>query len=39
VRGARLEEFETAHMIQLEQPARFNQVVLDFLAEVDRARA
>jgi 3-oxoadipate enol-lactonase len=39
VRGARLEEFETAHMIQLEQPARFNQIVLDFLAEAERARS
>lgn len=38
VRGARLEEFDTAHMIQLEQPARFNQVVFDFLAETERAR-
>jgi pimeloyl-ACP methyl ester carboxylesterase len=39
VHGARLEEFDAAHMIQLEQPDRFNQVVLDFLAEADRARA
>jgi pimeloyl-ACP methyl ester carboxylesterase len=37
--GARLVEFEgVAHMIQLEEPERFNQVVLDFLAEVDRQR-
>jgi 3-oxoadipate enol-lactonase len=28
-----------AHMIQLEQPERFNELVLDFLAEVDRHRA
>lgn len=37
--GAGLVEFEgVAHMIQLEQPERFNQVVLDFLADVDRQR-
>lgn len=36
VAGAQLVEFPgVAHMIQLEQPDRFNQVVLDFLAEVD----
>jgi pimeloyl-ACP methyl ester carboxylesterase len=36
VAGARLVEFRgAAHMIQLEEPARFNQVVLEFLAEVD----
>ena len=35
VRGARLEEFEgVAHMVHLEQPERFNRLVLDFLAEV-----
>ena len=35
VEGARLVEFaEVAHMIQLEQPDRFNRVVLDFLSEV-----
>jgi len=40
VEGARLVEFEdVAHMIQLEQPVRFNRVVLDFLADVDAARA
>ena len=31
VPGARLEVFETAHMINLEQPERFNQVLLEFL--------
>jgi 3-oxoadipate enol-lactonase len=37
--GARLVEFEcVAHMIQLEEPEGFNQVVLGFLAEVDRQR-
>jgi pimeloyl-ACP methyl ester carboxylesterase len=35
VQGARIEEFDTGHMIQLEQPDRFNQIVLDFLAGVD----
>jgi 3-oxoadipate enol-lactonase len=40
VEGARLVEFEgVAHMIQLEQPERFNRVVLDFLADMDAARA
>jgi 3-oxoadipate enol-lactonase len=35
VAGARLEEFEgVAHMIQLEQPERFNRLVLEFLASV-----
>ncbi len=35
VSGARLVEFpNVAHMIQLERPERFNQVLLDFLAEV-----
>jgi pimeloyl-ACP methyl ester carboxylesterase len=39
VAGARLVEFEgVAHMIQLEEPGRFNRLVLDFLAEVDAAR-
>jgi 3-oxoadipate enol-lactonase len=34
-RDARLVEFDgTAHMIQLEQPQRFAEVVLDFLQEV-----
>ena len=31
VPGARLEEFETAHMINLEQPERFNQVLREHL--------
>ena len=31
VPGARIEEFDTAHMINLEQPARFNQVLREFL--------
>ena len=31
---ARLEEFDTAHMINLEQPARFNQVLREFLEGV-----
>jgi pimeloyl-ACP methyl ester carboxylesterase len=36
VEGARLVEFPgVAHMIQLEEPERFNRLVLDFLAEVD----
>jgi pimeloyl-ACP methyl ester carboxylesterase len=35
---ARIVEFPgVAHMIQLEEPERFNQLVLEFLAEVDRA--
>jgi 3-oxoadipate enol-lactonase len=39
VAGARVIEFQNvAHMIQLEQPERFNRVVLEFLAEVDRER-
>jgi pimeloyl-ACP methyl ester carboxylesterase len=39
VAGARVVEFpNVAHMIQLEEPERFNQLVLDFLAEVDRER-
>jgi 3-oxoadipate enol-lactonase len=38
VPGARLVEFPgVAHMIQLEEPERFSQLVLDFLAEVDRS--
>jgi 3-oxoadipate enol-lactonase len=37
--GARLVEFPgVAHMIQLEEPERFNEIVLEFLAEVDRQR-
>jgi 3-oxoadipate enol-lactonase len=37
VAGARLVEFEdVAHMIQLEQPERFNRLVLDFLDEAGR---
>lgn len=39
VRGARSLEFpNVAHMIQLEDPARFNRLVLEFLADVDRKR-
>jgi pimeloyl-ACP methyl ester carboxylesterase len=39
VGGASVVEFPgVAHMIQLEEPERFNRVVLDFLAEVDRQR-
>jgi pimeloyl-ACP methyl ester carboxylesterase len=39
VAGARQVEFPgVAHMIQLEEPERFNRLVLDFLAEVDRER-
>jgi 3-oxoadipate enol-lactonase len=30
---------DVAHMIQLEQPERFNELVLEFLAEVDRRLA
>lgn len=38
VRGARNHVFEgVAHMVNLEQPAEFNRLVLDFLAEVDTA--
>jgi pimeloyl-ACP methyl ester carboxylesterase len=37
VAGAQLVEFPgVAHMIQLEQPERFNRHVLDFLAQVDK---
>jgi 3-oxoadipate enol-lactonase len=37
VAGARLVEFHNvAHMIQLEEPDRFNALVLEFLAEVER---
>ncbi len=40
VAGARLVELPgVAHMIQLEEPERFNRLVLDFLAEVERERA
>jgi 3-oxoadipate enol-lactonase len=40
VAGARVSEFPgVAHMIQLEEPQRFEQLVLDFLAEVGRRRA
>jgi pimeloyl-ACP methyl ester carboxylesterase len=36
VAGARLVEFDgVAHMIHLEEPARFNELVLEFLGEVD----
>ena len=39
VAGARLVELAgVAHMIQLEEPERFNQLVLEFLGEVDRER-
>jgi 3-oxoadipate enol-lactonase len=39
VAGARAVEFpNVAHMIQLEEPKRFNQVVLEFLAGIDRER-
>jgi pimeloyl-ACP methyl ester carboxylesterase len=34
VPGARLEVFETAHMINLEQPERFNAVLSEWLASV-----
>lgn len=37
VAAARVVEFPgVAHMIHLEEPERFNRLVLDFLAEVDR---
>jgi 3-oxoadipate enol-lactonase len=37
VAGARSVEFPgVAHMVQLEEPKRFNEAVLDFLAQVDR---
>ena len=40
VAGARLVEFPgVAHMINLEEPQRFGDLVLEFLAEVDRKRA
>lgn len=36
IAGARLVEFEgVAHMVHMEQPERFNRLVLDFLAEVE----
>jgi pimeloyl-ACP methyl ester carboxylesterase len=39
VTGARLVEFPgVAHMIQLEEPERFNRTVLEFLDEVDLRR-
>jgi 3-oxoadipate enol-lactonase len=39
VAGARLVEFRgVAHMIQLEEPDRFNALVLEFLADVERER-
>jgi pimeloyl-ACP methyl ester carboxylesterase len=38
VPGARYAEFETAHLINLEQPERFNRVLREFLDAV-RARA
>lgn len=39
IHGARLVEFpDAAHMLQLEQPERFMQLTLAFLAEVDAAR-
>lgn len=39
VAGARQIEFPgVAHMIQLEEPERFNEVVLEFVAEVERLR-
>jgi pimeloyl-ACP methyl ester carboxylesterase len=39
VADARLVEFPgVAHMIHLEEPERFNRVVLEFLDEVDRRR-
>ena len=34
VPGATLEEFESAHMVNLEQPERFNRVLRDFLGGV-----
>jgi pimeloyl-ACP methyl ester carboxylesterase len=34
VPGARLEEFESAHMVNLEHPDRFNRVLREFLDEV-----
>jgi pimeloyl-ACP methyl ester carboxylesterase len=40
VPGARVVEFPgVAHMIQLEDPERFNQLVLQFLADADRQRS
>jgi 3-oxoadipate enol-lactonase len=39
VAGAQLVEFPgVAHMIHLEEPKRFTQLVLDFLGDVDRRR-
>jgi 3-oxoadipate enol-lactonase len=39
VAGGRLVEFhDVAHMIQLEEPERFNTLVLEFLAEMERER-
>jgi pimeloyl-ACP methyl ester carboxylesterase len=34
VPGARLEVFETAHMINLEQPERFNVLLSEWLVSV-----
>ena len=34
VSGARLETFPTAHMVNLEQPERFNAVLGEFLDSV-----
>ncbi len=34
VPGSRLEEFATAHMVNLEEPDRFNRVLREFLDEV-----
>ncbi len=40
VHGARLVEFpDAAHMLRLEQPKRFIQLMLEFLSEVDAARS
>jgi pimeloyl-ACP methyl ester carboxylesterase len=39
VAGSLLIEFPgVAHMIQLEEPERFNELVLGFLADIDRRR-
>ena len=39
VGGARVVEFRNvAHMIHLEQPVRFTELALDFLADIDALR-
>jgi 3-oxoadipate enol-lactonase len=37
VPGARREVFETAHMVNMEQPERFNALLAEFLADAEKA--